>query len=83
MLTLSLSLSLSLFLFLSSPPSLFCLSPSFSLFFSLSLSLLIKGDVNCYGHEQVDESVSVSLNIADLRVDAFVKSGIEPAKGNE
>ena len=78
-LSLSLSLSLSLFLFLSSPPSLFSLSPSFS----LSLSLLIKGDVNCYGHEQVDESVSVSLNIADLRVDAFVKSGIEPAKGNE
>ena len=70
---LTLSLSLSPFLFLSSPPSLL----------SLSFSLLIKGDVNCYGHEQVDESVSVSLNIADLRVDAFVKSGKEPAQGNE
>ncbi|XP_019864373.1 PREDICTED: uncharacterized serine-rich protein C215.13-like isoform X1 [Amphimedon queenslandica] len=31
--------------------------------------------VNCHGHEQVDDSISVSLDITNLRVDAFVKSG--------
>ena len=57
---------------LSSPLSPF----SLSLFLSLSL-----GQVNCHGHEQVDDSISVSLDITNLRVDAFVKSGRDASSG--